>query len=219
MDINTAKNSNQLLFEDFNNGLESFINSLCDSTKSDYDNWESFFKNIEDWKKKYLVYSKKFRLNGVCGWYWEVLHCKFNACKNDNYIFIILLICWLIDCGDRGYSFYKKQVFPTLTEFYFILDYLIELTKDSFLEEILEQYQKSYKNFECYVNDHDNNNPKVIEELTVQYPRFKTHFNEFKRELSDCSVLRTNNLGMDENVWYFVKTDDYIHVILVQDFV
>lgn len=218
MDINAAKNHNQLLFEDYNNSLESFINSLCDSTKSDCDNWESFFKNIETWKKKYLIYSEEFTLYGVFGWYWEALHCKFNACEDDNYISIISLICWSINCDDSEYSFYKNKGFPTLTEFFFAADSLTELTKDSFLDEIFDQYQKSYKKFEYYVKDRGKNNPKVVEELTVQYTRFKTHFNEFKRNLSNCSVLRINNLGMDENVWYFVKEDDYIQVILIQDF-
>lgn len=219
--------SNQAIkiFDNYNNILERFLNAFYDSNKSDLENWNNFFSNIDTWKTKYLVSTDKFTLNGVSGWYLDLYHYKFITDEATDYLPIISLICWSIEFDNGDYGFFKNQsFFDTLIREILCeensLTSLTKLTKDSFLDELSDQYQKSYKRFEHYVNNKEvSTNPKVIAKLTPEYPRFVEFLDAFKSDLQECRIFRINDLGEDENVWYFIKKDDYTHVMLLQDFV
>lgn len=199
---------------DYNNALESFINLLYDSNKSEFENWDKFLSSIDAWKTNYLIDSNEFTLNGVSGWYWEFSHWKFVTCEETDYVPIILLICWLISFDNDDYFGYTMKMLA-IEEF--TIDSVSKLTKDSFLAELSNQYQKSLKRFEYYVKA-KSANPNVIEKLTAEYPRFINYFNNLKSALQGCGVFRINELEKDENTWYFLKEDNYIHIILIQDF-
>lgn len=199
---------------EYNNILESFIKLLFGSPKSEFENWNKFLDSIDTWKTDYLISSDKFTLNGVSGWYWEASYWKFIACKEVEYVPIILLICWLISFDNEEFVAYTMKEI-TIEEV--TLDSLTILTKDDFFDELTDQYQKSFKNFENYLKG-ENTNPIVIEKFTAEYPRFINYYNNLKNSLRECSVFRINGLENDENVWYFLKEDNYMHIILIQDF-
>jgi len=213
-----------MFFDGYNNNLKNFLNSIYDLNKSNSENWENFYSSIDMWKTKYLLDFDDFTLYGVSGWYWGLRYCKFNFCDEPDYISIISLICSKAEVHSKEIDFYKTPFFVnnnflSLTERDLVAYSLTNLTKDIFFDELSNQYQESLENFEYYVKNREivSANPLVIEKLTPEYPRFKEFFDGFRSNLQECSVLRINDLGEDVNVWYFIKEDEYIHIMLVQD--
>ena len=210
-----------MIFDTYNNRLEKFVHSFYDANQNDFENWERLFHSIEIWKTKYLADSRKFTLSGVTGWYWDFSYVKFIGIKDEDYIPMISFLCWYMDLDKEECDSYKNQKFldSLQTEILLEADSLTHLTTDCFLEELSDQYQRSCKRFETYVEDYGRANQKVVEELTPQYPRFLNFFQELKNDLQECKIVRINDWGQDENVWYFIEDVDDTHVIRIQDFV
>lgn len=210
-----------MILENYNSIIDDFLKSFYDSNKSNLENWEHLFSNIDIWKTKYLIDSDVFRLHGAIGWYWEFFYCKFNVSESTDYISIMSLICWSISSYARKNGYYKNWSFinPTLAKGNFTSNSITSITKDSFFDEVSDQYQKSHKRFEQYVENYAKVYPDIVEKLTAEYPRFLDFFNGFISDLQECNIIRINEMEEDEHVWYFIQGCDCIHLILIQDFV
>ena len=214
-------NGDSKKLDNYNILLENFLTAFYDSGKSDSENWTKLFCSINTWKTKYMVSSDHYTLYGVFGWYLNLFYCKFIADEAKDYLPVLSFINWSMDFADGDYEFYKNQRFfdTLLCEVLPKENSLTEFTRNRFLEELSDQYQKSHKRFEHYVNAKDvSTNPKVIEKLTPEYPRFMKFLDGLKRDLPECRIFRINDLGEDGNVWYFIEEKEYTHIILLQDF-
>ena len=202
-------------------GMLSFLmNSECFADLNTFEKGNKIISKICEWKETYLMQSEKITLYGVDGWYLNIFTGDYS-CPNDrenfvNYLYKIMLINWTMDFDQDEWERYKKIPLEEELKYEFIypVERCINLSKEEFIEELEERYEKSYYRFQYCKS----NNPKVISRLELEYPKCVSYIDFLKSNLNDIRIVRVNDFGHDEDVWYFVEEQRKIHLILIQDF-
>ncbi|MDE6579216.1 MAG: hypothetical protein K2K41_01615, partial [Ruminiclostridium sp.] len=99
---------------------------------------------------------------------------------------------------------------------YYLESGYAELTRTDLIEELNGFWTTSWEKWRKHCDDRTNN-PKYVEAMKVNYPKFKAILERLEHEVGDCQAARMNRHGGDETVWYFVKDQDSFFVIYVSD--
>ena len=197
------------------------ICGTCDSEK-----WNSLFNNIDKWEKQYLISSEVISIDSYRMWDIGLVFGKFSLHALTEHdleetMSKIFLVEWALPFKDNEK---QKNCYIRLDfnwDFHIWFDYPQKrcawLSKSEFLDELGDIYNCSYNHFQKYKLE-INNNPKRIEALEPQYPRFQHHLKFFEENIHNAEIIRLNTFNLDEYMWYFVKADSLVYSIQISDF-
>ena len=189
----------------------------------------SIVSEIDRWSEQYLISESHICLDGINGWYWhtyigELLPCKIEQNLED--IYKILLIGWGLVVTSEDWKFMSQKsdeagaILENLERHFNLVQEKCEiLNKEEFIAVLQERYLISKKNFQIYQKG-SSINLKVIEWLQPQYIKFLDRMKYLKNNISyDCKIIRLNDFGYDETVWYIIfNGSGNNYIVAMEDF-
>ena len=163
---------------------------------------------IEGWRKKYLRKTDAISIHGMMTRHIDVDIREFGrlAAEGEEWREYLLKIL-LIDCF-MGFKDVHQCNQISSEEFIADMEYYFNFSN------------KQYSQFR------DLYNADYVKRLDAEYPRFAEYINYFKNDLTDYSVVRINKLGECEGentnptqtAWYFVVTNENVHMLTLREF-
>lgn len=199
---------------------------------------EEFLKIFKKWESELRVWFKYYQLEGVYGWsmYLEINEFVYTQNFDDNFseylIKIILLDYFYNDfytfSKDKNYDlsmmfriFHEEKTnFKNRMNFFDDIESYEHIDEDTFLSEITEYVNKSYKKFKK-LNQGYPAREKYSLNIEPQYKKFNDFLSSLLNSIKEKKIFaKINELGNenDATVRYFLKTHDRVYTIRVEDF-
>lgn len=185
--------------------------------------WYGLYKKCQQWQNKFLLWERRAYVVGIHGWNMEVHTCELRLPEESAdwtaylYRMTALVIVRGLDAD------YRKQLADAglkMENFLFALgrDYYVssgywELTREQWLDEISSLLVKSKKRYDAW----DKNNREYLATVAKNYPILEYVLRYLAQNVGDCEIVRMNQHGGDETVWYFVKTKKRFYLMFVSD--
>ena len=92
------------------------------------------------------------------------------------------------------------------------------LTRTQWLEEIANLLEKSKERHYGRLRETPKyRKSEYYKVMKINYPKFQSVLNYLAKNVGDCEVVRMNQHGSDEAVWYFVKAWDCFYLMYLSD--
>ncbi len=199
----------------------------------DGERWSVLFEKCDGWVRDYLLWEDDTYIRGIEGWnfFIRVCCCRLPEEPADwtAYIYRMSLLTILrydyyadeegrnrVIENARNSSRWKDEYSCGFDVDYILESGYAELTREEWLEEINGFRRASWDKWHGKENE-QTNNPKYIEEMEINYPKFAAITERLERETGDCQVARMNRQGGDETVWYFIKDQNSFYVLNIFD--
>ena len=99
-----------------------------------------------------------------------------------------------------------------VSDYYVNADY-VSLTQEQWLEEISELLERSWKKYQQFPGS----SPAYHREMEKNYPKFSSILERLAQNTKCCEVVRMNQYGGDDTVWYFGRAQDDFCIMRVSD--
>lgn len=186
--------------------------------------WESLFKKCDIWKKEFLLWKSDSYINGIHGWNLSISAGRFRLPKQEpvnwvEYLYYISLIL-IIEDIDLEHRNILKEYGDKYNNFetYLRGDLYIEsgctpLTPKQWIEEITSCRKESWEQYRLYPG----NNPDYQKDMEENYPKYDDILHYLENNTKSCSVIRINDYGGDDSIWYFAKDNDSFYLVWISD--
>lgn len=87
------------------------------------------------------------------------------------------------------------------------------MTREQWLDEIAGLLVKSKKRYDAW----DKNNREYLAAVAKNYPILEYVLRYLAQNVGDCEIVRMNQHGGDETVWYFVKAKKRFYLMFLSD--
>lgn len=174
--------------------------------------WKSLFDKCEGWRNKFLLWERKTYIFGVDGWYLYINICKMRLPDQEpedwtDYLYRMTLLVVISDLEDTQRDILMKKgdehnnLDMLKSDFYVDSGYTA-LTQEQLLSELIQRRQKSWKRYQGFTG---NSNPEFHKTMEMNYSHYDEILDFIRKHVKACQVVRMNEYGGDESVWYFVK--------------
>lgn len=191
--------------------------------KDDRARWISLFEKCEGWRENFLLWEERTYIGGVHGWNLSLDICKLRLPRLElenwtEYLYrmTLLLVVSNMDDGERNSVIQNADRIGSLdyvcSDYYMNAGFTI-MTREQWLDEMKYLRQESWSMYQKFPG----NNPAYHRAMEKNYPRFDTALEYLEQNIKTCEVVRMNNYGGDESVWYFVRAQDCFYVMCVSD--
>ena len=190
----------------------------------DTQRWLGLFEACEQWRKQFLLWEGHTYIDGIHGWN-VIMHAyKLRLPEADDwttylYRMTLLAIVGGMRIGERtslakaGREYHN---FWAVANDYYVNGDYVSLTREQWLEELAGLLKQSWENYQVYQRS-PRANPAYLREMEKNYPKFNTILEYLERDTKDCEVVRMNQYGGDETVWYFVEAPNCFYLMSLKD--
>lgn len=187
----------------------------------DSQRWLGLFEACEQWRKQYLLWEDGTYINGINGWNLSMRVYKLHLPERDDwtiylYRMTLLAVVSGMSIGERtslADGGRKYHNFSTVADDYYVNGNYVSLTREQWLEELAGLLEQSWSNYQRFPGT----SPGYHKEMKENYPKFSRILEHLTRNIASCEVVRMNQYGGDDTVWYFVKTLNCFYLMSLDD--
>lgn len=186
--------------------------------------WLKLFEQCEQWQKQLLLWEENTFVNGIHGWnlcmHAYKLHLPDEVNEGDwaPYLYHITLlgVVGSMSVGKKtslAEGGRKYHNFSSVADDFYGNGSYLRLTREQWLAELTGLLEDSWKIYQRFPG----NNPAYHREMEKNYPRFASILEHLSQDMNICEVVRMNQFGGDDTVWYFAKTQDFLYLLMLSD--
>lgn len=183
--------------------------------------WLSLFELCEQWGKDFLLWEDHTYVDGIHGWNLSMRVYKLCLPKGEDwttYLYRMTLLAVIrgMSIGERtslaeGGRRYNN--FSAVAGDYYTNGDYAGLTREQWLEELAGLLECSWKKYQKFPG----RNPAYHREMEENYPKFCSILEHLAQDTKACEVVRMNQYGGDDTVWYFVRAQDFFYLMMLDD--
>lgn len=210
---------------DAENRILSFLveKELC-NCDNDAERWLGLFGKCEHWRNEFLLWEESTYISGVSGWNLEMDVCKLCLPEESDdwteylYRMTLLVVVNKMEPGEKNSVVANGQKYNNFSSELWFPDYWVEsgfidLTKEQWLKEVTDLLDKSWELYQKFPG----NSTSYQKDMELNYPKFDAALEYLTQNVGDCEIVRMNQHGGDETVWYFAKARDCFYLMYLSD--
>ena len=193
----------------------------CDN---DAARWLGLFGKCEQWRNEFLLWEESTYVSGVNGWNLEVDVCKLRLPEEADgwteYLYHMTLLAAVnkmepaeknsvVANGQKHNNFSSRLWFSD----FWVGSGFMDLTKEQWLKEVTDLLDRSWELYRKFPG----NSARYQRDMESNYPKFDAALKYLAQDVGACEVVRMNQHGGDETVWYFVKARDCFYLMYLSD--
>ncbi len=186
--------------------------------------WLGLFEACEQWRKQSLLWEDRTYINGIHGWNLSMGVYKLHLPEGDDwntylYRMTLLAVVSGMCVGERTSMVEggrKYHNFSSVASDYYVNGDYESFTRERWLEELAGLLEQSWEKYQKFPGT----NPAYHREMERNYPKFHSmieHLAQDTRDARACEIVRMNQYGGDDTVWYFVRTEDCFYLMCLDD--
>lgn len=186
--------------------------------------WLGLFAACEQWRKQFLLWEDGTYIDGIHGWNLSMRAYKLRLPEGDDwttYLYRMTLQAVVsgMRVGERtsmAEGGRKYHNFSSVATDYYVNGDYERFTREQWLEELACLLERSWEKYQKFPGK----NPAYHREMEENYPKFSSILEHLARDTQDtgvCEIVRMNQYGGDDTVWYFVKTGDFFYLMCLDD--
>ena len=189
----------------------------------DTQRWLALFEAYEQWRNQFLLWEDRTYVDGITGWNLCMDVCKLRLPEGGRedwtaylYRMTLLVVINGMGAGERtslaaaGKEYHNLSA--VVSDYYVNADY-VRLTQEQWLGEISELLERSWKKYQQFPGS----SPAYHREMEKNYPKFSSILERLAQNTKCCEVVRMNQYGGDDTVWYFGRAQDDFCIMRVSD--
>ena len=183
--------------------------------------WLALFEACEQWRKQFLLWEDRTYINGIHGWNLIMGTYKLHLPERDDwtiylYRMTLLVVVSGMSIGERtslAEAGRKHRNFSAVATDYYVNGDYVSLTREQWLKELSGLLEQSWEKYQKFPGT----SPAYHREMEENYPKFNSILDYLAQDIKACEVVRMNQYGGDDTVWYFVKTSDCFYLMSLND--
>jgi len=187
--------------------------------------WLCLFEKCDHWKKEFLLWEESAFVSGVHGWNLEIDVCGLRLPKEltddwTEYLYrmTLLVVVNRMEPHEKNSVAANGQKYNNFSSELWFSDYCVEsgfmdLTREQWLKEVTDLLNRSRERYQKFPG----NSPGYQRAMELNYPKFEAALGTLARNVGDCEIVRMNQHGGDETVWYFAKARDCFYLMYLRD--
>lgn len=179
--------------------------------------WLKLFELCGQWRKQFLLWEDAAYINGIHGWTLSMGVYKLHLPKEDDwttYLYRMTLLAVISGmCAGERTSLAEGGNFSAVADDYYVNGDYIGFTREQWLAELSILLERSWQTYRRFPG----NSPAYHREMKRNYPRFRAILERLAQDTGVCEVVRMNQYGGDDTVWYFAGTQDSFYLMILND--
>lgn len=186
--------------------------------------WLGLFGKCEHWRNEFLLWEENTFISGVSGWNLEMDVCKLclpeEADDWTEYLYRMTLLAVVnqMEPGEKNSVVANGQKYNNFSSELWFPDYWVQsgftdLTKEQWLKEVAGLLDQSWERYQKFPG----NSARYQKDMELNYPKFGAALEYLAQNVGECEIVRMNQHGGDETVWYFVKAQDCFYLMYLSD--
>lgn len=185
--------------------------------------WASLFAKNDVWRREYLVWETETSIHGVDGWYLSLSAAQLRLPDGENidwttylYRMTLLLVLSGMDEAERASLLQKGDRYGNLeviaSDFYTSGGCTV-LTIKECLDKLHALRQASWQRYQ----PSEGHTPDYAREMVKNYGQFDEALAYLSQQPQISEVVRLNDFGGDDSVWYFAFAPSYLYLLCLSD--
>lgn len=192
---------------------------------NDADRWRGLFAQCDRWRDSFLLWEAQTFVDGIHGWNLALGAYRLRPPEGPpgdwtQYLYRMTLLALIsgMEPAEKNSLCAHGQSCSNFSSGLWFPDYSIEsgfadLTRDQWLAEVNGLLERSWASYQAGPK----NSPSYQREMERNYPKFADALEYLAQNVGDCEVVRMNQHGGDETVWYFVAAQDCFYLMYLSD--
>lgn len=168
-----------------------------------------------------VLWEDRTYINGIDGWNLNMSAYKLHLPETDDWVIYLYHMTLLavvsgMRIGERtclADSGRKYHNFSAAANDYYVNGNYVSLMRNQWLEELDGLEEQSWEKYQKFPGT----NPAYHREMEKNYPKFRSILDSLAQDIKAYEVVRMNQYGGDDTVWYFVKASDYFYLMSLND--
>ena len=181
--------------------------------------WASLFAKNDAWRREYLVWETETYIHGVDGWYLSFSAAQLRLPDDEEtnwqtylYCMALLVVLSGMDDEERTALLQKGDRYGNLevvaSDFY-TSGGCVSLTMKACLDKLYALRQASWQRWQ--------RDGEHTPEMVKHYGQFDEALAYLSRQPQISEVVRLNDFGGDDSVWYFAFAPSYLYLLCLSD--
>ncbi len=201
---------------------EFFRENEFSGCKNNGEKWRILFEKCEEWEKEYLLWEEKTYIDGIGGFYSDIHICKFRIptdmdnLKEHIYRMLLLFVVNEMEKSEKKQLVANQDIYYNLffiSEIFDIEPNICVITQVQWLDEIKEYINMAYNRYKKSLHL----NKKFYMDMAQNYQKCEIILKSLRENVDKCEIIRIGNLYTNEDIWYFVKEEDYLYLLSIRD--
>ena len=170
------------------------------------------------WRRQFLLWEDNTYIDGIHGWNLNMSVYKLRLPEmNDWPIYLyrmtLLAVVSGMSVGERNCLAVGWRNFSTVADDYYVNGDYVSLTREQWLKELNSLVEHSWEKYQRFPGT----SSAYHREMEKNYPKFNSILDDLAQNIKACEVVRMNQFGGDDTIWYFVKTSDCFYLLSLSD--